>query len=133
MPDFLLRFGTCSSSEDSQTCHFSTVREGLIVSLLSIGTLIGALIGAKLVSDDPIQPSRSDSINRVADLLGRRRAMSTECVVFIVGVIVQIASEHAWAQFAVGRLISGLGVGALSAAVPMVRTISLLRHLAGLE
>ncbi|KAJ3488583.1 hypothetical protein NLI96_g2731 [Meripilus lineatus] len=102
MPDFLLRFGTCSSSEDSQTCHFSTVREGLIVSLLSIGTLIGALIGAK-----------------VADLLGRRRAMSTECVVFIVGVIVQIASEHAWAQFAVGRLISGLGVGALSAAVPM--------------
>lgn len=45
--------------------------------------------------------------------------MTSECVIFIVGVIVQLASEHEWAQFAVGRLISGLGVGALSAAVPM--------------
>jgi MFS transporter, SP family, sugar:H+ symporter len=56
---------------------------------------------------------------RIADALGRRRAMTTECLVFIVGVIVQISSQHAWAQFAVGRLISGLGIGALSAAVPM--------------
>ena len=44
--------------------------------------------------------------------------MSVECVVFMVGVIVQITSFHSWAQFAVGRLISGLGVGSLSAAVP---------------
>ena len=57
---------------------------------------------------------------RVADLLGRRRAMSSECAVFIIGVIVQISSSHSWPQFAVGRLISGFGVGALSAAVPMV-------------
>ena len=46
--------------------------------------------------------------------------MNSECVIFIVGVIVQIASEPSWPQFAVGRLISGLGIGALSAAVPMV-------------
>ena len=52
-------------------------------------------------------------------MLGRRRAMSTECGVFIIGVIVQICSFDAWPQFAVGRLISGLGIGALSAAVPM--------------
>ena len=45
--------------------------------------------------------------------------MTAECTVFIVGVIVQITSMHAWPQFSVGRLISGLGVGALSAAVPM--------------
>ena len=50
-------------------------------------------------------------------MLGRRRAMSTECGVFIIGVIVQICSFDAWPQFAVGRLISGLGIGALSAAV----------------
>ncbi|CAL1701815.1 unnamed protein product [Somion occarium] len=102
MDDFLLRFAQCSTPGDVGTCNFSIVREGLIVALLSIGTLIGALLGA-----------------RVADVLGRRRAMSAECVIFIVGVIVQITAEHAWAQFAVGRLISGLGVGALSAAVPM--------------
>lgn len=46
--------------------------------------------------------------------------MTVECTVFIIGVIIQLTSEHVWQQFAVGRLISGLGVGALSAAVPMV-------------
>lgn len=46
MPDFLQRFATCTDPSDSSTCAFSTVREGLIVGLLSIGTLIGALVGA---------------------------------------------------------------------------------------
>ena len=55
-------------------------------------------------------------------MLGRRWAMTSECCIFIVGVIVQITSTTEWAQFAVGRLISGLGIGALSAAVPMVST-----------
>lgn len=45
--------------------------------------------------------------------------MQLECLVFCVGVIVQITTKSQWAQFAVGRLIAGLGVGALSAAVPM--------------
>jgi MFS transporter, SP family, sugar:H+ symporter len=49
MPDFLLRFATCSDPTNAATCAFTTVREGLIVALLSIGTLIGALAGAKSV------------------------------------------------------------------------------------
>ena len=49
--------------------------------------------------------------------------MSAECVLFCVGVIVQITTTHVWQQIAVGRLISGLAVGALSAAVPMVRVL----------
>ncbi|EIN04111.1 general substrate transporter [Punctularia strigosozonata HHB-11173 SS5] len=102
MDDFLQRFATCSDRAVASTCSFSVVREGLIVALLSIGTLVGALLGAP-----------------TADILGRRRAMQWECIVFIIGVIVQITTFHSWEQFAVGRLISGLGVGALSAAVPM--------------
>ncbi|VDB83133.1 unnamed protein product [Peniophora sp. CBMAI 1063] len=102
MDDFVLRFAQCGTPGDSSTCHFSNVREGLIVGLLSIGTLIGALGGAP-----------------TADFFGRRRAMQMECLVFVVGVIIQITAEHSWVQVAVGRLISGFGVGALSAAVPM--------------
>ncbi|KAI0641677.1 general substrate transporter [Trametes meyenii] len=102
MEDFKLRFAQCSTPGVVDSCKFSTVREGLIVALLSIGTLVGALFGAP-----------------TADYLGRRYAMTVECVVFMIGVIIQITSFHSWAQFAVGRLVSGFGVGSLSAAVPM--------------
>lgn len=56
---------------------------------------------------------------RTADRLGRRYAMTVECGVFMVGVLIQVLSFRSWVQFAIGRLISGLGVGSLSAAVPM--------------
>ena len=49
MADFKLRFATCSNPADHNTCAFSVVRAGLIVSLLSIGTLFGALMGAPYV------------------------------------------------------------------------------------
>lgn len=90
----------CTSGECELS--FSRVREGLIVSLLSIGTLSGALFGAPL-----------------ADYLGRRWAMCIESIVVTIGFIVQITTFTVWQQIAVGRFISGLGVGALSAAVPM--------------
>jgi len=47
--------------------------------------------------------------------------MVCECGVFAIGVIIQLCSFYSWQQVAIGRLISGLGVGSLSAAVPMVR------------
>lgn len=102
MEDFKLRFAQCGVPGDVSSCAYSNVREGLIVGLLSIGTLIGALIGAP-----------------TADFFGRRRAMQFECLLFVVGVIIQISSTESWVQVAMGRWVSGLGVGALSAAVPM--------------
>jgi MFS transporter, SP family, sugar:H+ symporter len=44
MEDFKLRFAQCTTPGDVSTCNFSDVRSGLIVSLLSIGTLFGALV-----------------------------------------------------------------------------------------
>jgi len=48
MNDFKLRFAQCSTAGDV-SCEFSRVREGLIVALLSVGSLIGALSGAPYV------------------------------------------------------------------------------------
>lgn len=46
MDDFKLRFASCTNALDASTCEWTVVRSGLIVSLLSIGTLAGALAGA---------------------------------------------------------------------------------------
>ncbi|KJZ73440.1 hypothetical protein HIM_07234 [Hirsutella minnesotensis 3608] len=99
MPDFLDRFGETDAQGHK---HFSTIRSGLIVGLLSIGTLIGALVAAP-----------------VADRLGRRVSISLWSLVASVGFVVQIAAHTAWYQVMIGRLIAGFGVGALSLLVPM--------------
>ena len=139
MSDFKLRFAHCNTPGDASSCEFSRVREGLIVSLLSIGTLIGALLGAPYVPPPSDKCSSwSRQLNRTADFFGRRNAMSLECAVFIVGVIIQVTTFSSWVQIMIGRFISGLGVGGLSAAVPMVRSrvrrsLSAVYHLANLQ
>ena len=45
--------------------------------------------------------------------------MTVWSIVFTVGVIIQMASQTSWVQVAIGRLIAGAGVGALSIMVPM--------------
>lgn len=50
--------------------------------------------------------------------------MSLECAVFIAGVIIQVTAFSSWVQIMIGRFVSGLGVGGLSAAVPMVRSLA---------
>ncbi|KAK1972514.1 general substrate transporter [Colletotrichum eremochloae] len=99
MPDFLQRFG---EARPDGTYHFSNVRSGLIVGLLSIGTLIGALCAAP-----------------IADRFGRRYSISFWCIVTSVGFVIQIAAERAWVQVMMGRFVAGFGVGALSLIVPM--------------
>lgn len=99
MPDFKQRFGQQGADG---TYSFSNIRSGLIVGLLSIGTLIGALTAAP-----------------IADKIGRRPSISGWCVVVAVGFVIQVASSTSWQQFMIGRLVVGFGVGALSLLVPM--------------
>ena len=87
MPDFLERFGQRHSDG---TYYFSNVRSGLIVAMLSIGTLMGALIAAP-----------------IADWIGRRYAVSLATIILSVGLIVQISSEHHWYQIMMGRWVAG--------------------------
>ncbi|KAJ5728830.1 uncharacterized protein N7483_003338 [Penicillium malachiteum] len=112
MPNFLERYGQPSGDG---TFHFSNVRSGLIVGLLSIGTLIGALVAAP-----------------IADRVGRKWSISSWCLILVVGVTVQISSPSGkWYQFAMGRWVTGLGVGALSLLVPMYQAESGPRHIRG--
>ena len=82
----------------------STGKKSLVVSILSAGTFVGALIGAP-----------------VADLLGRKWGLVLTCLVFSVGVAMQVAST-ALALFIVGRVVAGLGVGMVSVLVPMYQS-----------
>ena len=47
----------------------------------------------------------------------------------MAGMIIQIATQHAWYQIAIGRLIEGLGVGSLSVLTPMYETESAPTHI----
>lgn len=104
MPDFKQRFGE-QGSDGSYS--FTTIRSGLIVGLLSIGTLVGALTAAP-----------------IADKIGRRPSISGWCVVVAGGFVIQVAASTSWQQFMIGRLVAGFGVGALSLLVPMFQAES---------
>ena len=69
--------------------------------------------------------------NSAADFLGRRWAMIAESLLVCVGLVVQMAAFSVWQQIAVGRFIAGLGIGALSAAVPIVSNPRVLSVTAG--
>lgn len=80
MKEFQERFGQKDGSGDGY--HFSNVRSGLIVALLSIGTLMGALIAAPM-----------------ADKIGRKWSISFWCLLIHLGLIVQMtSSEGKWYQ-----------------------------------
>ena len=112
MQNFLRNF-----ADHRNPLAFSNVRSGLIVGLLSIGTLFGALVAG------PIGNSRS---------LGRKYSICLWCGVFSVGVVVQIAALYPrWYQVMIGRIISGFGIGALSTLVPAYQSESSPTHVRG--
>lgn len=111
MDNYLHRYGEVIKGNWA----FSDTRAGLIVGLLSIGTLVGALVGAPL-----------------ADYLGRKWSITVWNVVLIIGLIVQISSPDGhWWQMVVGRWVTGLGVGGCSLLVPMYQGESAPRHIRG--
>lgn len=112
MSNYQKRYGQLNAQGEYT---FSDVRSGLLVGLLSIGTLIGSLCGAP-----------------TADLLGRKYSISFWCLIMIIGLIVQISSPAGnWVQMIVARWVTGLGVGGCSLLVPMYQGESSPRHIRG--
>ncbi|VDC04259.1 unnamed protein product [Peniophora sp. CBMAI 1063] len=99
MPDFVERFGEPNGSGGFE---LSSSRQSIITSLLSAGTFVGAL-GQALT----------------ADRFGRKPSIFIWSAIFTVGTLIQTAALTSLAQLVVGRFIAGLGVGAMSAIVPL--------------
>jgi len=99
MPDFVGRFGQIG---DDGKPFLSSSRQSIITSLLSAGTFVGAL-GQAFTSD-----SR-----------GRKGSILIWSAIFTVGTAIQTGTNTSLAQITIGRFIAGLGVGALSAIVPL--------------
>lgn len=102
MDDFKQRFGEL---QPDGTLTFSAARQGTIVGFVSIGALIGSLIAGKM-----------------ADMIGRRKSISAAAFFTCVGTAIEISSSTHWIQFAMGRLVSGMSIGALSVVVPMYQS-----------
>ena len=106
MKDWLCTFGSTTTDlvNHPTGCMITTSQQSLVVSILSVGTFFGALLGAP-----------------AADFLGRKFGIIFAALVFSVGVAMQTAST-ALPLFIVGRVIAGLGVGLISVLVPMYQS-----------
>ncbi|KAG9035782.1 hypothetical protein FRB95_010550 [Tulasnella sp. JGI-2019a] len=100
MPDFIDRFGQPIGTNGAMVLTSS--RQSIITSLLSAGTFVGALAQAF-----------------TSDRFGRRGSILIWTAIFTIGVLIQTATNRSLAQLVVGRFVAGLGVGALSAIVPL--------------
>lgn len=89
--------------EGSTAEALSNPHQSLIVSILSAGTFFGALIAGD-----------------VAEFIGRKWTVIIGCLIYICGVIIQVATSpngSALATMTAGRFVAGLGVGFESAIV----------------
>lgn len=104
MPYWQNLFSTGYVNPKTNHLDVTSTEKSLIVSILSAGTFFGALFSAP-----------------VADNLGRRWGMIFNTGVFTFGVILQIAASHI-PLFTAGRFFAGLGVGLLSATIPLYQS-----------
>ncbi|KAF1966683.1 general substrate transporter [Bimuria novae-zelandiae CBS 107.79] len=98
MPFFKAQFGK-ATGELGIDYVIPTWQKSLIVSILSAGTFFGALIAGS-----------------VADWIGRRSTIIAGCIIFSLGVVLQVAASSVGLLIP-GRLIAGFGVGFVSAII----------------
>ncbi|CAI7617065.1 unnamed protein product [Penicillium bialowiezense] len=79
----------------------NSTRKGAVIAALQLGALVGALTCAYF-----------------GDRLGRRKTIFVAAIITIIGELLQVSS-YGIIQFTLGRVIVGIGVGQLSATVPV--------------
>ena len=109
--DFIRRLG---QKRADGTHYLSKVRTGLVVSIFNIGCAIGGVILSKL-----------------GDVYGRKPGLIIVVVIYVVGIVIQIATIDKWYQYFIGRIISGLGVGGIAVLSPMLISEVSPKHMRG--
>lgn len=110
--DFRNRFGQKDTGDGPK--EFEPIIQSLVVSLMSIGTLVGAL-----------------SSSYTSDLWGRRKNLSWGTFIFVIGSVIQITAVNSWVHMMMGRFVAGLGIGILSVGVPMFQSECSPREIRG--
>lgn len=98
--DFISRF---AQGPPESASPWDREIQSIVVSLMSIGSLFGALSGAY-----------------TADWWGRRRSLSFGVLMFIIGNVIQITAMQSWVHMMMGRFVAGLGVGKCRLRAPFV-------------
>jgi SP family sugar:H+ symporter-like MFS transporter len=93
--------------------YINSSQQALIVSILSVGTFVGALIAAP-----------------IGDRIGRRWGILVACFVFNAGVVLQTIAETI-PLFVAGRCIAGAGVGLISSLIPLYQSESAPKWIRG--
>eukprot|EP00121_Abeoforma_whisleri_P007011 Awhi_evm1s6387 len=101
MDGFRAQFGWPMDGENPE---WVSQQQGWISSLFSLGALCGALPSGTL-----------------ADLIGRKKLLMLNCVIFTIGVSIQAASYNIEMLYA-GRFIGGFAIGSLSMVVTMYQS-----------
>ncbi|EEB08896.1 high-affinity fructose transporter ght6 [Schizosaccharomyces japonicus yFS275] len=100
MRDFQRRFADKYDSS-TDTYSYSPTRQGLLVGMVNVGTLIGSLLCSPL-----------------ADRVGKKVSIMIWTVVYLSGIVIQLTSKMAWFQFMIAKIWTGFSIGALSVLTP---------------
>ncbi|KAI5467631.1 general substrate transporter [Mariannaea sp. PMI_226] len=103
MTEFKEQFGS-KCYDDNGKMEICTKDSSIIVAILSAGTVLGALLAAP-----------------AGDFLGRRKTLLVAVAIFCIGAVFQVCAQ-AINMLLVGRLVAGIGVGAISVLVPLYQS-----------
>ncbi|KAF9535187.1 monosaccharide importer [Crepidotus variabilis] len=110
MDDWLKTFG---KYDPTLQYYIPTNDKSLVVSILSVGTFFGALLAFPM-----------------GDMVGRKWGLVASCLIFCVGVGLQLDTK--WSTFIGGRVVAGFGVGLVSCLVPMYQSECAPKSIRGL-
>ncbi|CAB94949.1 High-affinity glucose transporter ght1 [Schizosaccharomyces pombe] len=100
MRDFQSRFAD-RYNPVTDTYSYSSARQGLITGMVNVGSFFGCLISSP-----------------TTDRIGKRNSIIGFCVIYLIGVIIQVTAVPSWVQIMVAKIWTGLGIGALSVLAP---------------